>query len=58
MMDYPYSSWTCQSYPIDYKNSRITGEGRMRIRGANKQGDLKKHKKRKIAKQSKRANRK
>lgn len=58
MMDYPYSSWTCQSYPISYKNSRITGEGRMRIHGDNKQGDLKKHKKRKQSKQSRRLNRK
>lgn len=58
MMEYPYSFQPCVSYPIDYKNSRITGEGRMRIRGNNKRADLKKHRKRKQSKQSRRANRK
>lgn len=45
------------SYPI-VKPNRITGEGRMKIRGANKLGDKKKKQRRKMAKKSKRANRK
>ena len=40
------------------KPNRITGEGRMRIRGDNKKGDKKKKQHRKMAKQSKRKNRK
>ena len=44
------------SYPI-VKPNRITGEGRMKIRGANKLGDKKKKQHRKMAKKSRRANR-
>lgn len=39
------------------KPNRITGVGRMRIRGDNKLGDQKKKQHRKMAKKSKRANR-
>lgn len=44
------------SYPV-IKPNRITGEGRMKFRGANKLGDKKKKVHRKIAKKSKRQNR-
>ena len=44
------------TYPITKPNIR-TGEGRMKIRGANKLGDKKKKVHRKMAKKSKRANR-
>ena len=43
-------------YPI-VKPNRITGEGRMKVRGANKKGDQKKKTHRKIAKKSRRTNR-
>ena len=59
MMDMPYSSETLEpmaDYPITKPNIR-TGEGRMKIRGANKKGDLKKKAHRKMAKKSKKANR-
>ena len=39
------------------KPNRITGEGRMKIRGADKCGDLKKKQRRKMARESKRRNR-
>lgn len=44
------------SYPVTKPNIK-TGEGRMRIRGANKLSDKKKKVHRKMAKKSKRANR-
>lgn len=44
------------SYPNTKPNIR-TGEGRMKIRGANKLGDQKKKQHRKMAKKSRRANR-
>ena len=53
--DYCYEPY--RRYPI-VKPNLITGEGRMRIRGDNKQGDLKKRQHRKMAKKSRRKNRK
>lgn len=43
--------------PPIIKPNRITGEGRMKLRGADKCGDLKKKQRRKMAKVSKRRNR-
>ena len=43
--------------PLIVKPNRITGEGRMKLRGADKRGDLKKKSRRKMAKKSKRRNR-
>lgn len=43
--------------PPIVKPNRITGEGRMKLRGADKCGDLKKKQRRKMAKVSKRRNR-
>lgn len=40
------------------KPNRITGEGRMKLRGRDRTGDLKKRQRRKMAKQSRRCNRK
>lgn len=54
---YSFNNEPMTTYPVSKPNIR-TGEGRMRIRGANKQGDKKKKIHRKIAKKSKRANRK
>ena len=50
--DEPFSS-----YPTSKPNIR-TGEGRMKIRGRDSIGDLKKRTHRKMAKKSRRANRK
>lgn len=55
-MDYSFYNEPMATYPI-VKPNRITGEGRMKIRGANKQRDLKKKSRRKLAKKSKRNNR-
>lgn len=60
MMDTYY--WTCRDSFADYpivKPNLITGEGRMKYRpwSAYKQSDLKKKSRRKMAKKSKRANR-
>lgn len=44
------------TYPVTKPNIR-TGEGRMKIRGANKLGDKKKKVHRKMAKKSRKANR-
>ena len=54
--NYDYYSEPMATYPI-VKPDRITGEGRMKIRGANKLSDKKKRQHRKMAKKSKRANR-
>lgn len=53
---YDYYSEPLASYPI-IKPNRITGEGRMKSRGDNKVGDQKKKQHRKMARKSKRANR-
>lgn len=53
---YSIGDMSFASYPITKPNIR-TGEGRMKIRGANKLGDKKKKVHRKMAKKSKRANR-
>lgn len=53
---YSFGTEPMVSYSITKPNIR-TGEGRMRIRGANKLGDQKKKAHRKMAKKSKRANR-
>lgn len=55
---YDYYREPFESYPI-VKPNRITGEGRMKYRAwsAYKQGDQKKKQHRKMAKKSKRANR-
>lgn len=57
MIDMPYTfiSEPFKNVPID-KPNRITGEGRMRIRGRDKGRDQKKHQRRKMAKQSRRKN--
>lgn len=55
-----YGSYTLDPCPMNFhivKPNRITGEGRMKIRGHNKTRDMKKHQRRKMAKQSKRRNR-
>ena len=54
---YSFNSEPMATYPIT-KPNRITGDGRMKIRGANKLGDKKKKQHRKMAKKSKRSNRK
>lgn len=60
MMDlvesYSFGSEPLASYSNTKSNIR-TGEGRMKIRGANKLGDKKKKVHRKMAKKSKRTNR-
>lgn len=60
MMDlcetYSFDTEPMATYPVTKSNIR-TGEGRMKIRGANKLGDKKKKIHRKMAKKSKRANR-
>ena len=60
MFDMSESYWevdtSCYNEPI-VKPNRITGEGRMKIRGANKLGDKKKKQHRKMAKKSRRTNR-
>ena len=53
---YSIGDMSFASYPT-VKSNRITGEGRMKIRGDNKLGDKKKKAHRKMAKKSKRANR-
>ena len=54
---YSFGSEPMATYPTTKPNIR-TGEGRMKIRGANKLGDQKKKQHRNMAKKSKRANRK
>ena len=59
MIDIPnYYSYndSFMSYPI-VKPNLITGEGRMKLRGRDKIGDLKKKAHRKMAKKSRRVNR-
>ena len=58
MMDIGYfmSDGRLLSQPIT-KPNRITGEGRMKLRGRDRTGDLKKRQRRKMAKQSRRRNR-
>ena len=53
---YSYDTESFATYPVTKPNIK-TGEGRMKIRGANKLGDMKKKAHRKMAKKSKRANR-
>ena len=53
---YSFYNEPMATYPTSKPNIR-TGEGRMRIRGANKLGDQKKKAHRKMAKKSRRANR-
>ena len=53
---YSFDTEPLATYPVTKPNIR-TGEGRMKIRGANKLGDKKKKVHRKMAKKSKRANR-
>lgn len=43
--------------PLIVESNRITGKGRMKLRGADKCGDLKKKQRRKMATVSKRHNR-
>lgn len=52
---YTFSSEPFKDVPI-VKPNRITGEGRMRLRGRDKRRDQKKHQRRKMAKQSRRKN--
>lgn len=53
---YSFYNEPMATYPVTKPNIR-TGEGRMRIRGANKLSDQKKKVRRKMAKKSKRMNR-
>ena len=53
---YSFSNEPMATYPVTKPNIR-TGEGRMRIRGANKLGDKKKKVHRKMAKKSRKINR-
>jgi hypothetical protein len=58
LMDtYSFNTEPMSSVPIVKPNIR-TGDGRMKLRGRDKVGDLKKKAHRKIAKKSRRANRK
>ena len=57
LMDtYSFDTEPMHSVPITKPNIK-TGEGRMKLRGRNKTGDLKKKAHRKMAKKSRRANR-
>ncbi len=53
---YSFGNQPMATYPVVEPNIR-TGEGRMKIRGANKLGDQKKKVRRKIAKKSRKMNR-
>jgi hypothetical protein len=57
LMDtYSFSTEPMSSVPVT-KPNLITGEGRMKLRGRDKTGDLKKKAHRKMAKKSRRTNR-